>query len=81
MAQATASLYGVKTYAEQLAFKEKTLTDEVFLRLPALVRQALIGGGVDIVERDLLPFPCSGTGGSTPLALLVPFVVVQEDLS
>lgn len=38
VAQATASLYGVKSYDEQLAFKEQTLMDEVFLRLPMMVR-------------------------------------------
>ncbi|CAN0028523.1 unnamed protein product [Scytosiphon promiscuus] len=38
VAQATASLYGVKTYAEQLAFKEETLMNDLFLRLPAVVR-------------------------------------------
>lgn len=38
VAQATASLYGVKTYPEQLAFKEKTLMDELFLTLPATIR-------------------------------------------
>lgn len=46
MAQATASLYGVKTYPEQLAFKEKTLMDELFLTLPGairLVRQHVVG--------------------------------------
>lgn len=38
MAQATASLYGVKTYPEQLALKEKTLRDELFLTLPGAIR-------------------------------------------
>eukprot|EP00903_Cladosiphon_okamuranus_P014193 g13187.t1 len=38
VAQATASLYGVKTYPEQLAFKEKVLMDELFLTLPATIR-------------------------------------------
>jgi len=38
VAQATASLYGVKTYPEQLAFKEKALTDDLFLKLPATIR-------------------------------------------
>ncbi|CAM9456228.1 unnamed protein product, partial [Hapterophycus canaliculatus] len=38
VAQATASLYGVKTYAEQLAFKEETLMNDLFLKLPAVVR-------------------------------------------
>ena len=41
VAQATASLYGVKTYAEQLAFKEQTLMEDLFFRLPALVRRVL----------------------------------------
>lgn len=40
MAQATASLYGVKTYEEQLAFKEETLMNDLFLKLPAAVRCA-----------------------------------------
>eukprot|EP00752_Nemacystus_decipiens_P009987 g8906.t1 len=38
VAQATASLYGVKTYPEQLAYKEKILMDELFLTLPATIR-------------------------------------------
>ncbi|CBJ25817.1 conserved unknown protein [Ectocarpus siliculosus] len=38
VAQATASLYGVKTYPEQLAFKEKTLMDDLFLKLPIVIR-------------------------------------------
>lgn len=38
VAQATASLYGVKTYTEQLAFKEEELKRELFLKLPRLVR-------------------------------------------
>ncbi|CAM9956995.1 unnamed protein product, partial [Ectocarpus fasciculatus] len=39
VAQATASLYGVKTYPEQLAFKEKTLMDDLFLKLPVVIRR------------------------------------------
>lgn len=39
VAQATASLYGVKTYEEQLAFKEEELKRELFLALPRLVRK------------------------------------------
>lgn len=42
MAQATASLYGVKTYPEQLAFKEKALMEELFLKLPATIRSGLL---------------------------------------
>lgn len=38
VAEATASLYGVKTYAEQLAFKEETLMEDLFFRLPSIVR-------------------------------------------
>ncbi|CAM9264220.1 unnamed protein product [Pylaiella littoralis] len=38
VAQATAALYGVKTYTEQLEFKEKTLMDDLFLKLPAVIR-------------------------------------------
>lgn len=48
VAQATAALYGVKTYPEQLAYKENVLMNELFLTLPGairLVRRQLRGGG------------------------------------
>ena len=59
VAQATASLYGVKTYPEQLAFKEKVLMDELFLTLPGAIRlvQQLCYGS-HVVIRLALPTIC-----------------------
>ncbi len=61
MAQATASLYGVKTYPEQLAFKEKALMEDLFLKLPATIRFVY---SHTIRERDVFAdssgrFPCA----------------------
>ena len=53
VAQATASLYGVKTYAEQLAFKEQTLMDDLFLRLPALIRRVLSQANMSKISMGL----------------------------
>lgn len=38
VAQATAALYGVTSYEEQLSFKNQVLRDEVFLRLPTMIK-------------------------------------------
>ncbi|CAM9603714.1 unnamed protein product [Ascophyllum nodosum] len=55
VAQATASLYGVKTYAEQLTYKEHVLRDSLFLKLPGLVRRAFsrFSQGVNEWEKRL----------------------------
>lgn len=39
VAQATASLYSVKTYEEQIAYKEMTLRNDLFMKLPSLIRR------------------------------------------
>lgn len=53
-AQATASLYGVMTYEEQLKFKEKELMEQLHMRLPKMLRCA----GGHVLLRTLLWVLC-----------------------